>query len=65
MMTATRRRVTGGFDTHADTNVGAVFDSISLRPIDRASYPTTAAGNQAALEWMRRHGAVDAAQART
>lgn len=43
-MTASRRRVTGGFDTHADINVGAVFDSISLRPVDRASFATTAAG---------------------
>ncbi len=60
MMTPTRRRVTGGFDTHAETNVGAVFDTISLQLIDRASFPTTAAGHQAALEWMRSHGTLDA-----
>lgn len=60
MMTATHRRVTGGFDTHADINVGAVFDTISLRRIDRAIFPTTGAGHQEALEWMRGHGTLDA-----
>lgn len=60
MMTVKRRRVTGGFDTHADVNVGAVFDSITARPIDRARFAATAAGYQAALEWLRAHGAVDA-----
>lgn len=61
MMTATNRRVTGGFDTHADTNVGAVFDTITHRPIARASFPTTSAGNQAALDWLRSLGTLDAA----
>ena len=59
MMTATRRRVTGGFDTHADTNVAAVLDTISLRTVARATFPTTAVGHQAALEWMRAQGALD------
>jgi transposase len=60
MMTSPDRCVTGGFDTHADVNVGAVFDSRSRRVIGRASFPTTSAGNAAALEWLCRHGAVDA-----
>lgn len=60
MMTATKRRVTGGFDTHADTNVGAVFDTITHQPIGRASFPTTAKGNQAALDWLRGFGTLDA-----
>lgn len=47
MTTATRRRIIGDFDNH----VWAVFDMISLRPIDHASFPTTAAANQAASEW--------------
>ncbi len=59
-MTATRRRVTGGFDTHADTNVGAVLDTITFKPLSRAEFPTTAAGHQAALEWIRDQGVVDA-----
>jgi transposase len=59
MMTPTRRRVTGGFDTHADTNVGAVLDTITSRPLARATFPTTAVGHQAALEWMRNHGVLD------
>ena len=60
MMTPTRRRVTGGFDTHADTNVAAVLDTVTLRTLARATFPTTAVGHQAALEWMRAHGALDA-----
>lgn len=59
MMTPTRRRVTGGFDTHADTNVGAVLDTITSRPLARATFPTTAVGHQAALEWMREQGVLD------
>lgn len=60
MMTATTRRVTGGFDTHADVNVGAVFDTETHRPIATESFPTTAQGYQAALDWMSRHGVIDA-----
>lgn len=60
MMTATRRRVTGGVDTHADTNVAAVLDTLTCRTIARATFPTTAVGHQAALEWMRAQGALDA-----
>jgi transposase len=61
MMTSTARRVTGGFDTHADTNVGAVFDTITHKLIARASFPTTSTGNQAALDWLRSLGTLDAA----
>jgi transposase len=60
MMTPTRRRVTGGVDTHADTNVAAVLDTLTLRTLARATFPTTGIGHQAALEWMRDQGAVDA-----
>lgn len=60
MMTPTRRRVTGGFDTHADTNVAAVLDTLTFRTLARATFPTTAIGHQAALEWMRDQGALDA-----
>ncbi len=44
MMTAAVRRVAGGFDTHADVHVGAVFDSLTREPIATAPFPTTAAG---------------------
>jgi redox-sensitive bicupin YhaK (pirin superfamily) len=50
MMAAPRRRVTGGFDTHADTNVAAVLDTLSLKRLDQAVFATTAVGHQAALE---------------
>jgi transposase len=60
MMTATRRRVTGGVDTHADSNVAAVLDTLTSRTIAKATFPTTAIGHQAALEWMRAQGALDA-----
>ncbi len=60
MMTPTRRRVTGGVDTHADANVAAVLDTLTLRTLARATFPTTAVGHQAALEWMRTQGALDA-----
>lgn len=59
MMTATVRRVTGGFDTHADVNVGAVFDSLSRQPLGSASFPTTVAGYAQSLAWLREHGIVD------
>lgn len=59
-MTATSRRVTGGFDTHADTHVGAVVDSLTAQPIATASFVTTAAGYEQALAWLRAHGDVDA-----
>ena len=41
MMTPTRRRVTGGFDTRGDTNVGVVFDTIEqrLRPFIAEHFP--------------------------
>tara|TARA_R110002110_G_scaffold340799_2_gene551050 strand:+ start:140 stop:418 length:279 start_codon:yes stop_codon:yes gene_type:complete len=53
MMTANKRRVTGGFDIHADTNVGAVLDTITFGPLAKATFSTTAVGHQAALDWMR------------
>lgn len=60
MMTANTRRVTGGFDTHADTNVGAVFDSVSLQSLATATFATTTAGHAAALAWLVGFGTIDA-----
>lgn len=47
--------VTGGADTHADTHVLAVVDSVG-RVLGTRDFPATAAGHAAALEWMRSHG---------
>jgi hypothetical protein len=47
--------VTGGVDTHAEVNVAAVVDAIG-RVLGTAEFPTTPAGDQAVLAWMRRHG---------
>jgi transposase len=47
--------VTGGVDTHADVNVAAVVDQVG-RVLGTEQFPTTTAGNHAALAWMRGHG---------
>ena len=49
--------VTGGVDTHADTHVAAVIDSLGRHLGDR-SFPTTPAGYQALAAWMASHGTV-------
>jgi transposase len=36
-----------------------VLDTITSRPLARATFPTTAVGHQAALEWMREQGVLD------
>lgn len=60
MMTSIPRRVTGGFDTHADTNVGAVFDTVTLQRLATETFATTAPGHDAALAWLARFGTIDA-----
>jgi len=60
MMTSTDRRVTGGFDTHADSNVGAVFDTATSRLLATETFPTTTAGYEAALSWLCGFGVIDA-----
>jgi transposase len=61
MMTANPRRVTGGFDTHADTNVGAVLDTFTLQRLATETFATTAHGHAAALAWLAGFGTIDAA----
>jgi transposase len=60
MMTSTTRRVTGGFDTHADINVGAVFDTATVQLLGTETFPTTCAGHEAALSWLCGFGDIDA-----
>lgn len=59
MMTSTSRRVTGGVDTHADVHVAAAVDSATGRDLGAASFPTTAAGYAALLEWLAGLGGID------
>jgi transposase len=58
-MTAQPRRVTGGVDTHADVHVAAGLDSATGRLLGAESFPTTAAGYAALLDWLRSFGEVD------
>ena len=37
-----------------------MLDTITLRTLARAIFPTTAVGRQAALDWMRNQGVIDA-----
>jgi transposase len=54
----TSRPVTGGVDTHLDTNVAAVLDRIGgLLGVE--SFSTTVAGNEALLAWMTGFGTVE------
>ena len=52
------RSITGGVDTHLDTNVAAALDSIGGL-LGTESFPTTAAGNLELLEWLRSFRVVD------
>ena len=52
------RPVTGGVDTHKDTHVGAVIDGLG-RELATESFPTTVAGYQQLLDWMRTFGTID------
>jgi transposase len=52
-------RVTGGVDTHGDTNVAAVLNSATGRLLGTESFDTTTAGYTALAQWMAGHGALD------
>lgn len=53
-----RDKVFGGADTHRDSVHVAVADERGVPVADRA-FPTTSAGYEAAITWMRDHGRVD------
>jgi transposase len=57
-MTDTRRLVTGGVDTHADTHVAAIVDELG-RVLGTASFTTTEAGNRQLLAWLQGHGELE------
>ena len=50
-----KRPVTGGVDTHADTNVAGVVDQVG-RVLGAEEFPATTAGYRMTLAWMRGHG---------
>ncbi len=52
------RPVTGGVDTHKDTHVAAVIDHLG-RELATQSFPTTTAGYQQLLDWMRTFGTIE------
>lgn len=58
-MARTVRHVIGGVDTHAATHHAAVIDTHGRLLADR-EFPTTAAGYLSLLQWLRRHGTLDA-----
>lgn len=60
MMTAPRRRVTGGVDTHSDVHVAAVLDSATGRLLGVESFPADTAGYAALHAWVGSFGTVDA-----
>jgi transposase len=47
--------VVGGVDTHQDTHTAAVIDQVG-RVLGTQQFPATAAGYDALLAWMHRHG---------
>ena len=57
-MTSTARAVIGGVDTHADTHVAAACDHLGAVP-GTDSFPTTATGYRALLNWLSSFGALD------
>jgi transposase len=52
------RTVTGGVDTHQDLHVAAVIDA-SDAVLGTGSFPTTAAGYQQLVAWMRAFGPIE------
>jgi hypothetical protein len=56
------RRVVGGVDTHKDTHVAAVIDTVG-RSLASESFPATRHGYQRLLSWLRSHGELDAGAA--
>jgi transposase len=57
-MTSEPGLVTGGVDTHLDVHVAAALDHLG-GVLGTASFPTTSAGYNALLTWLRAHGPVD------
>jgi transposase len=56
-MKDTSRIVIGGVDTHADTHQAAVLDERG-RLLGVSAFPTTPAGYEQLLAWMRGHGTI-------
>ena len=56
-MTAKKRKVTGGVDTHGRTHHAAVVDQTG-RVLGDQQFPATAAGYQQLLAWLRTFGTV-------
>jgi transposase len=56
-MTETDVHVIGGVDTHADTHVAAVIDTVG-RTLGIESFPSTPSGHRQLLGWLRGHGEV-------
>jgi transposase len=57
-MTSEPGFVTGGVDTHLDTHVASALDHLG-GVLGTASFPTTSAGYEELLKWLRRHGPID------
>ncbi len=55
MLADSTRLVTGGIDTHKDTHVAAVVDTLGTEISSRA-FPTTAAGYRDLTNWLVSHG---------
>ena len=51
--------VFGGIDTHKETHTAALLDAAGTL-LDTTTVPTTRAGYQELLEWLQRHGSVQA-----
>nr|WP_246016973.1 IS110 family transposase [Micromonospora pisi] len=56
-MTAKKRQITGGIDTHGRTHHAAVVDQTG-RVLNDQQFPATAAGYHDLLAWLRSHGRV-------
>jgi transposase len=54
-MTDTRRRVTGGVDTHKDCHVAAALDEVG-RVLDTDAFPATPSGYRCLLRWLETFG---------
>jgi transposase len=57
IMAAKKRPITGGVDTHSRTHHAAAVDQVG-RVLGDHEFPTTAAGYQALLAWLRSFGRV-------
>ena len=57
-LTTSISRITAGVDTHKDTHTAAALDSTG-RALGNATFPASAAGYAALLEWLRGFGHLD------